>query len=372
MTAVLFVTVDAGGNLPPGLEIARAVVDRGGSARFLGSPTQRRAIEKAGFDFEPYATAPEADSAAPGSLLTVALRQARAFADRRIGRDTLASLERRPADVVVVDTLLVGGIHELMAAQVPVVTLVHTLWSFFHATVRGPFGLLIRAFGGGSASAVLDTAPHQIVTVRPEFESPTDYPAGVEHVGMVWQGTAVEAHPDTPRVLVSLSTTTVPGQRQALQRIMDALADLPLTAVVTTGPAIDPAGLRAPANVELLRYVDHAELLPRISLVIGHGGHGTTLRGLAHGIPALVLPMNALIDQPWIARAVERLGVGRMLSPKASVSAIREAVTALLADGPERAAARAMGVDIRERDGAVRAAEILEEVGRLTPQSPRG
>jgi len=368
MTAVLFVTVDAGGNLPPALEIARVIVERGGSARFLGSSTQRPAIEKAGFDFEPYATTPESDSTARGSLATVALRQARAFADRRVGRDALASLERRPADVVVVDTLLVGGIHELRAAGAPVVTLVHTLWSFFRAAVRGPFGLLIRAFGGGSASAVLETAPRQIVTVREDFEIPTTYPTGVEHVGVVWHGVASEARPTEPRVLVSLSTTTTPGQTKALQRIIDALAELPVSAVVTTGPAIDPAGLRVPANVEVASYVDHAELLPRMSLVIGHGGHGTTLRGLAHGIPALVLPMNPLIDQPWIARALARLGVGRMLSPKASVAAIREAVTALLGDGPERAAARALGVSIRERDGAVRAAEILEEVTRLTPR----
>jgi UDP:flavonoid glycosyltransferase YjiC (YdhE family) len=364
MTRALFVTVDAGGNLPPALEIARTLRGRGGEVRFLGSETQRPAIEKAGFDFESYATAAEADAVAPGGLLTIAFRQARAFADRRVGRDALASLDRRPADVVVVDTLLVGGIQELRAAGAPVVTLVHTLWSFFHAAVRGPFGFLIRLCGGGDAAAVLDSAPRQIVTVRREFENPVEYPAGVEHVGMVWQGVAVEARPTSPRVLVSLSTTTTPGQARALQQILDALDGLPLSAIVTTGPAIDRAGLRIPANVEAVPFVDHAELLPTVSLVIGHGGHGTTLRGLAHGIPALVLPMNALIDQPWIARAVARLGVGRMLSPRASVTAIRVAVIALLEDGPERRAARAMGVAIRERDGVVRAAEILEEVGR--------
>jgi hypothetical protein len=33
----LFVTIDGGGNLPPALGIAREIVRRGGTARFLGS-----------------------------------------------------------------------------------------------------------------------------------------------------------------------------------------------------------------------------------------------------------------------------------------------------------------------------------------------
>jgi UDP:flavonoid glycosyltransferase YjiC (YdhE family) len=365
MTRVLFVTIDAGGNLPPALAIARAVENRGGTARFLGNEAQRTRIEEAGFAFEPYATAVAADAAAAGSLPAIALRQARAFADRRVGRDTLASLEREPADVVVVDTLLAGGLRELAAADLPVVTLVHTLWSFFRTAVRGPFGVMIRAFGGGDASVLLESSVRQIVIARPEFETPVPAPAGLEHVGTVWQGTAVDAAPDRPRVLVSLSTTTVPGQDRALRRIIDALAALRVEATVTTGPALDPADFPAPDGIEVVRYVDHGELLPRTSLVIGHGGHGTTLRALAHGIPVLVLPMNPLTDQPWIARAVERLGVGRMLPPKASSARIREAAEALLGDGPERRAARTMGASIRERDGAERAAEILEEVAAV-------
>ena len=46
----LFVTVDGGGNLPPALGIAREIVRRGGSARFLGHEPQRLLIERAGFD----------------------------------------------------------------------------------------------------------------------------------------------------------------------------------------------------------------------------------------------------------------------------------------------------------------------------------
>ncbi|UYP20137.1 hypothetical protein OED52_06230 [Rhodococcus sp. Z13] len=47
---------------------------------------------------------------------------------------------------------------------------------------------------------------------------------------------------------------------------------------MTTGPAIDPAGLRVPANATVHRYVPHNELVPECSAVVGHGGHATAFR----------------------------------------------------------------------------------------------
>ncbi|MEU0561387.1 hypothetical protein [Dactylosporangium sp. NPDC006015] len=66
----LFATVDAGGNLPPALGIAREIVRRGGSARFLGHEPQRAAIERAGFRFETVREGRQYDSAAPRSTLS--------------------------------------------------------------------------------------------------------------------------------------------------------------------------------------------------------------------------------------------------------------------------------------------------------------
>ena len=44
-------------------------------------------------------------------------------------------------------------------------------------------------------------------------------------------------------VLVSLSTISYPGQREVLQRILDAVATLDVPVIVTTGPSIDPRDL---------------------------------------------------------------------------------------------------------------------------------
>ena len=60
--------------------------------------------------------------------------------------------------------------------------------------------------------------------------------------------------------------------------------------VVTTGPHVDPASLRAPAGVEVHRFVPHDELMPRASVVVGHGGHGTRCRRWPTTSPVVVLP----------------------------------------------------------------------------------
>jgi UDP:flavonoid glycosyltransferase YjiC (YdhE family) len=94
--------------------------------------------------------------------------------------------------------------------------------------------------------------------------------------------------------------------------------------------------------------------------VIGHGGHSTTARALAYGIPLLILPMHPLMDQAAIRRAVERHGAGRMLPRSARADAIRAAAHELLGNGPQRTAAAWLGADIRQHDGAVTAVDLLE------------
>jgi UDP:flavonoid glycosyltransferase YjiC (YdhE family) len=98
--------------------------------------------------------------------------------------------------------------------------------------------------------------------------------------------------------------------------------------------------------------------------VVSHGGHGTAVAALAHGVPLLVLPLDRATDQPWIGAAVQRAGVGRRLSRSARPARIRAAVEELLADGPHRGAAARMGERARALDGRTRGADVLEMVAR--------
>ncbi len=127
---------------------------------------------------------------------------------------------------------------------------------------------------------------------------------------------------------------------------------------------MDAGPLRVPSTVELHRYVDHADVLARAHLLIGHGGHATTLRALANDLPVLVLPGHEQLVHPMMGAAVAGSGAGTVLPPHSPPDAIAAAVTALLGDGPHHAAAAAAGARIRARDGAAAAADELEALVR--------
>ncbi|MBI5297085.1 MAG: glycosyltransferase family 1 protein [Chloroflexi bacterium] len=61
-------------------------------------------------------------------------------------------------------------------------------------------------------------------------------------------------------------------------------------------------------DVLYLDAVPHYWLLPRCSLLIHHGGAGTTAAGFRAGIPQIVIPHTA--DQPFWGKRVHTLGVG--------------------------------------------------------------
>ncbi|GII94144.1 hypothetical protein [Sinosporangium siamense] len=63
---------------------------------------------------------------------------------------------------------------------------------------------------------------------------------------------------DAPLVLAGLSSSFM-NQRTQLDRIAEALGTLPVRGLMTTGPAVDPATIRASGNV-LIAAVDVAAL----------------------------------------------------------------------------------------------------------------
>ena len=370
MADILFATLAAGGNLPPALGIAAELLQQGHRVRFLGHAEQAAAVEGTGAEFIPYRHAaplhPAEAVAAPRQFAAML----RVFGDEGIGRDLVAEAGRGPADAVVVDCLLLGAIRAAARAGLPTAVLVHSFLGFFDGPFRrGPMGAAL-ALKGLPARRVMSSAGRILVCADPLLDpaAGAHLPAG--RPSTVWTGAVVEgaarempaAQP--PRVLASLSTTAFPGQGQVLQRILDAAATLPLELVVTTGPAVNPAALNAPRNATVLRYVDHAELMPGCSAVIGHGGHSTTMRALAQGLPMLVLPMHPLMDQPMVGKAVRDAGAGLVLSRKSRSSEIAEALTSVLGSDGYAAAAARVGERLRGAAGAKTGARAVLDFAR--------
>lgn len=366
MADILFVTWDGGGNVPPALAIADELRRRGHETRFLGHAGQRDALAGAGHGFTAYTEAEDFVGSEPASVP----RLVRLFSDRGMGRDLVALTEREPADLVVIDALLMGALDAASRAGLRYVPLQHLFDGYQRGGwLRGPVGLWGRARGlrpvdrwDGAEIALSAT----LAALDPGAEGA---PPNLRFTGPVVEPPRETASFADRSVLVSLSTFHYAGMRKVLQRVVDATDGLDARVVVTTGPVIDPADLRARPGVEVHRSVPHGELMPQAALVVGHGGHGTAMRALAHDLPMLVLPLHPLLDHPVVGRAVQEAGAGLMLSRRASVPKLRSAMAQLLEDGPHRRAAAGLGAQIRDAAGPRTAADHLE--GLLSPSSPR-
>jgi len=212
-------------------------------------------------------------------------------------------------------------------------------------------------------------AAGRIVTTLPALDPSSGTVTGLTYTGPVVDLAPVAAdRAADPMVLVSLSTFVFAGMTEALQRIVDATAALDARVVVTTGGAIDPAALVAPAGVEIVGYMPHAELMPQASLLVGHGGHGTTMQALAHDLPVVVMPMDARTDQPLVGRSLEKAGAGRVVAKRATPEQLAPVLAELLADGQHRVAAARIGSAIRAMPGANLGADAVE--ARLRDGAP--
>ena len=114
---------------------------------------------------------------------------------------------------------------------------------------------------------------------------------------------------------------------------LDAVADLPIRALMTVGRRFDVDALTPPSNTRVEQWVAQADVLAAADLVVCHGGSGTTNGALAAGLPLVVCPLFA--DQTTNAGSIERLGAGIVVRshsrPAGGVASLDRDDTAALA-----------------------------------------
>jgi sterol 3beta-glucosyltransferase/vancomycin aglycone glucosyltransferase len=104
--------------------------------------------------------------------------------------------------------------------------------------------------------------------------------------------------------------------------------------------------------------VEHRALFPRASVVVHHGGAGTTHTVCAAGVPSVVVPHVG--DQPYWAARLAELGVAP--PPVAAKGLTGERLAAAVLDvlGTARGeAAQALARRLADEDGVARAAELI-------------
>ena len=359
MTSALFVTFEAGGNVHPALGLAQRLVADGGQALVLGTPSQRAVVAAAGLEFEPFSLEQPYRTLAPVNPVVNLSQVSRTLGSRDIAGDVVRVARRESPDVVVVDCMLLRPLDASIKAGFRTVTLVHTLPSFFAGSfAKGPVGR-VAALRGLRPARIWAAAFGTIAAVLPGFDTGSPGPwTDLRAVGPIMPKAAAAAGDaprpprDRPRVLIALSTNWFPGQERTMRKLLDAVDGLDLDVVVTTGPSIDPVSLRSPANATIYQRADHDQLLADVDLVVGHGGHGTTMRALTHGVPLLIVPSFGFSDQPAVGRRIEEIGAGRTLPAKTSVADLRQAIAALAVSGQHRQAAAALGARLRALDPA--------------------
>lgn len=374
MSRFLFVLWDGGGNVPPALALAARLATRGHSIRVLGERSLRRGAAAAGCAFRCFERAPE--WADPRAQFSWPYLQGLWFG-REAGEDLLSELDREGADAVVVDFVLLGALAAAELSGTPTAALVHTL---YHLNVEGewlsdweedlPLLAETRAHFGldgfESGSRLWDRVSEVLVLVPRALDAPvTKLPKNVHYVGPILEPAPVTnlALPDGPGplILVAFSTTYM-KQEAPLQRVLDALAPLPVRGLLTLGPAVERGAVEPPPNVAVRRLVPHAAVLPQAGLVVTHAGMSTVMAALTHGVPLVCLPQGR--DQGPNAVRVQACGAGLALSGDARPAEIRAAVERVLSSPGFGRAARHMAGVIRRYGNGARAVDRLEALAR--------
>ncbi|MDV3221132.1 glycosyltransferase [Intrasporangium sp.] len=160
-----------------------------------------------------------------------------------------------------------------------------------------------------------------------------------------------------PPVYLGLGSMATADPAGVVRAFVDALARLGRRGVLSAGWAGLPAE-DLPDSVLAIDDVPHDALFPQMSVVIHHGGAGTTAAALRAGVPQVVVPHIA--DQPYWGRRVHELGVGAAPMHRKHLSADRLAAAIASASHPEvERAAVALGAGIRAEDGVGKATRVI-------------
>jgi UDP:flavonoid glycosyltransferase YjiC (YdhE family) len=145
-----------------------------------------------------------------------------------------------------------------------------------------------------------------------------------------------------------------------MHRILEALEGLPVRGLVTLGPSLNKNEFRAPANAVLETFAPHSAVLPHAAAIVSQCGLGTLSKALRAGVPLLCMPLVG--DQPDNAARIVFHGAGLRLSPYASATDIRAALTRILQEPRFRESARRLGDAMFRAKAEETAADELELV----------
>ena len=196
-----------------------------------------------------------------------------------------------------------------------------------------------------------DYYPNTHITGFPVFDSHDGAPEKLD--------AELEAFLDNgpPPLIFTLGSLAVHAANDFYELSQRLTLDLSQRAILLTGKDI---GLPLSENIVVRSYLPHSQVFPRCTVLIHHGGIGTTGQALIAGRPQLVVPH--LGDQWDNGARIERLGVGHMLDArKYTYPLTKEKIETLLNNQAIIKKAKKIGKNIKDKNGAENAASLISE-----------
>jgi UDP:flavonoid glycosyltransferase YjiC (YdhE family) len=205
-----------------------------------------------------------------------------------------------------------------------------------------------------------------IVATFPQLEYPRVWPRGTHVVGpLMWEPPfpSVALPPGEHELVLVAPSTAQDPEHRLLRVALEGLRGEPVRVLATWNRRPLPHPVPVPPNARLVEWVSYAKTMPSCALVICHAGHGTMARALACGCPVLAVPHIG--DMAENAARADWAGVGvrlpwRLLGP----TTLRLAVRRALSEPALALRARELAAWAGARDGASRAAELIEDLAQ--------
>ena len=385
---ILFTFIGGSGHLRPLLPFARAAQAAGHTVAVAGSGGRYEEIVAAGFtamrtsEPPPAPAAADAGGAGPEGRLDEPLtapdlrREERTLRDAFAGRGARRqaqvvrelALEWKP-DAIVRDEVDFGTAIAAQSLGIPCASLIVLLAGGLIRpdVVAEPLDALRAEYGLAPDPSLAALQRDLLIMPAPPSLRDPRYPlpshtfwCRPDHATPRAAGTA-----DGARPTVYFTLGTIDTFRELFAKVLAGVRDIPVNMVVTVGRRLDPASFGPqPEHIRIESFIPQDEILPGCDLVISHGGSGTLIGSLAHGLPSLLIPLGA--DQPHNSRRCVELGTAREFDPVAfTAQDAADAVMAMtdaVAGASYRDAARRMQAEISALPGPEEAVALLERL----------
>ncbi len=382
---ILFTFIGGLGHFYPLLPVARAAQAARHEVAVACSGGLVDRVEASGFRALATSTAPppaarsrDLTPLAPVDARAAEVEFAENFADRGARRHATAVQECIAAwgpDLVVRDEADLGSALAAEVRGIPTATvLVLASGLLIRPELVGPPLATLRAEHGLPPDPDLSLLTRGVVLspFPPSFRSPRSpvrLPASTSYFRSEASPAVpgATARPPRRQVYATLGTVFSTGSGDLLERLVEGLAEVEADVLLTVGHHVDPADLGPrPAHVRVERFVPQAEVLATADLVVSHGGSGSLVAALAHGLPSVLLPLGA--DQPHNAARAEELGLARVLdAATATPEEIRRGVEEALQDDEARVRARRVADEIAALAGVEAVLPVLERHAASAP-----